>query len=252
MAFSKFTLTGRHAKSASSSSLVVQEPATAREDRAAPRAEVTKTKSTPMSSCLSIFSLFIPTSNTDSKTSKEQNSTVLRKQQPAPYEQYTRPASNGHSSQRSPSPQPAPRSVSPHRRRLIRLRRPDSPDKHEGVLRAASSCEPETSAEKDSRPRAISLAPQNHYTSAEQMRAVTSPMSARPESPYSPYSDEDTSGGKISKRRSWLPGGGRKSRNASQDLGADSPAWIESGNGKLDYSLKFLVKGERVWRPRWS
>lgn len=81
------------------------------------------------------------------------------------------------------------------------------------------------------------------------MQASSSPTGTRS---VSPYSDDDF-GGKVSKRKSWLPGG-RKSRNASQDMTGvlGSPAWVDTGKGRLDYGLTLLLNGDKVaelWDP---
>jgi hypothetical protein len=46
-----------------------------------------------------------------------------------------------------------------------------------------------------------------------------------------------------------MPGGsgGRRSRNASQEHDQQAPAaWVNAGNQKIDYNVKFLLSGEKA------
>lgn len=58
------------------------------------------------------------------------------------------------------------------------------------------------------------------------------------------------SDGKLKKRRSWLPGGSSsksRSRNPSQDLDAGpSRAWVIAKGEQADYSLNFLLGGDKI------
>jgi hypothetical protein len=219
------------------------------EDQATPSMEVAMTKPPAKLSRVQRLSSFLPNLKINSKAIEDHDASILRKPAPASHQQNTQYATNGHPSRRPPSPPAAPRSVSANLpRQSNRLRRPDSPSTHQGVPRASSSGNPQIpTAQQSSRPRSPSLLPPVTNTNEGQMRAVSSAMAPRP---ASPYTDDEASGGKVSKRKSWLPGGGRRSRNASQDLTgvAGSKAWVITGNGQLDYGLNPLVNGDKV-RP---
>lgn len=81
-----------------------------------------------------------------------------------------------------------------------------------------------------------------------QTRSVSSPITP----PKLSHLDGENDAGISSKlrRRSWIPGGGRKSRNEPQDSDhGGSNAWITTATGTIDYSCSLLVNGEKVSFP---
>ncbi|KAG9229526.1 hypothetical protein BJ875DRAFT_387185 [Amylocarpus encephaloides] len=76
-------------------------------------------------------------------------------------------------------------------------------------------------------------------------RSFSSPINTHPS--FRPGSS-DGEQRRISKTKSWLGGGGRKSRNASQDdlSGTCAQAWVNAGSHKIDYTLALLVNGDKV------
>jgi hypothetical protein len=77
---------------------------------------------------------------------------------------------------------------------------------------------------------------------------VSSPVSSRPTSYHSEGEGGSNAISKL-RRKSWMPGGsgGRRSRNASQEHDQQAPAaWVNAGNQKIDYNVKFLLSGEKA------
>jgi hypothetical protein len=124
-----------------------------------------------------------------------------------------------------PSSKKLHKAESPSRKLLINPSSPvASPPHIEGKkLRAAST-----------------LGPTAHNTDVGR-RSVSSPIHTRTGS-------SDSEVGKLSKRKSWMPGLGKRSRNASsEDLnGHRADAWVNAGSHKIDYNLGFLISGEKV------
>jgi hypothetical protein len=205
--------------------------------RAAATMEIQRKKRTR----LQRLSTFLPKITIDSKYAEDPQ--ILRKAAPADHnQQYSRHAQHPSSefpSRRPPSPPSTPRSSSANPPTSNRLRRHDSPANSQHAPRPSSSG---GSREYPIRPSSRSYIPPAINTSMMSGRVGSSPMHRASPS----QSDGESPSEGTSKRKSWLPG--RKSRNASQDLSSThgSPAWIDSGMGKVDYSLNFLVNGDKV------
>ena len=204
--------------------------------------EVTMARPRAKLSRVQRLSSFLPNIRTNSKSKEEHDTSILRKPAPALYQQNAQHISSGHPTRHPPFPPPAPKVVSANGpQQSNRLRRPESTKALRGV---PSSGNPQIATTQQRRPRSSSQL-QSPNTNIGHMRALSTPKSPRT---VSPYTDDEASGGKTSKRMSWLPVGGRKSRNVSQDLSgvAGSKAWVIMGNGHLDYGLNPLVDGDKV------
>jgi hypothetical protein len=126
-----------------------------------------------------------------------------------------------------PSSKKLQKAESPTRRLLARPSSPAaSPQQIEGKkLRVASTLGPPAQSAEVNR------------------RSVSSPVHRRTDSSGSEV-------GKQSKRKSWMPGLGKRSRNASsEDLNKHTAeAWIVEDGHKLEYSLVLLSSGMKVSR----
>ncbi|KAH6665933.1 hypothetical protein B0J14DRAFT_491414 [Halenospora varia] len=125
-----------------------------------------------------------------------------------------------------------------------KLRKPESPNRILSLPRALSPTRSQLNTDGFT-PRSSSLAPPPPEVA--QGRSVSSPVSSRPVSNYL-GGDADLGIHKLEKKRkSWL-GGGRKSRNISQEnLGQyQAEAWVNAGSHKIDYNLSLLINGEKV------
>lgn len=88
------------------------------------------------------------------------------------------------------------------------------------------------------------VVPSTETTITGNYRAVSSPMTSRPDSYHSENEMAPTG-----RRRSWMPTipGKPKSLNVSQDLGThDLGAWVNAGAQQIIYNSNLLVQGERV------
>ncbi|KAI6714513.1 hypothetical protein JHW43_002931 [Diplocarpon mali] len=96
------------------------------------------------------------------------------------------------------------------------------------------------------RPRASSLLspPQE----VEKRRSVSTPLTSRPGSTNLSSSDIE---GKLSKRKSWLPGAGKsRSRHTSHELDqTTSQAWVLAGGHKIDYDPNIILAGQKRQIP---
>jgi hypothetical protein len=81
--------------------------------------------------------------------------------------------------------------------------------------------------------------------------SASSPISSRPNSFHSGEDYDPAAGSKLSKRKSFLPGGRSRSRNTSKDVAEEygSGAWVNAGDHKIDYNLALLINGEKVKIP---
>lgn len=156
------------------------------------------------------------------KLSKYDDRGVPTRKPPPPPPQYSQPRS---------SSAPRPENTS------SRLRKPDSPSRHQ------PRADPHAIPEPVRRERSSSLAPPVSHNGG-QGGVVSSPTKSRPTSYHS--DQEANRAGRLSKRKSWL--GLSRSRNASQDLDlAHLPAaWVEMEGQKMDYNLAFLTDGLKV------
>jgi hypothetical protein len=191
------------------------------------------------------LSTFLPKITTESKSTEDPQ--FLRKPAPAdrniPQARHAQHPSSEFPSRRPPSPPTTPRSSSANPPTSNRIRKHESPTHYQNAPRPSSSGGYSASREYPGRPTSGSYIPPSINTYEMPGQGMSAPMHNR-NSPS--QSDGESPGEKTSMRKSWL--GGRKSRNASQDLSSvhGSLAWIDSGMGKVDYSLNFLVNGDKV------
>lgn len=235
-------------------------------DQAAP--SVADAMSNPFRKRPSRLRRIFSSSFTKSKSSQDQSGTILRHplpatyrqsarigQNPQPASQYPQPHANLSPSERTPSPSSSGRSGSTNAKTLDRPRGHENPNLQQGVPRAWSSGDSQSSSGDSQlstylfgRPQSSSLAPPLHG-GVWQDRSLSSPkgqVDTPSSGPPSPYMGDESPGGKSPKRMSWFSGRS-KSRNASQDLNSGVlTAWIYGPAGKLDYALRMLVNGENV------
>ncbi|KAF4627809.1 hypothetical protein G7Y89_g10342 [Cudoniella acicularis] len=193
------------------------------------------------------LSIFLPTlkTNIDSKRAKETQPPPLPSDPASPLPDRAAPPPP---SRLPPSPpQFANDPVPP-----ISSKKPqksESPSRIQPLPRALSRAPARLNTEGYTSNRSSSLAPPPIASDVGHNRSVSSPVTSRPVSNYhSSEGEADPSGThKLEKKRkSWL-GGGRRSRNASQeDLNYVSDAWVNAGSHKIDYNLSLLINGEKV------
>ena len=185
--------------------------------------------------CVQCLSSFLFNIKKRSKPKEDHDTSILQRPALVSYQQNTQYATNDYPFQRPPSSPPAPRSVSAN------THRPECPTKRPKSFISCNSPIPTTQQSKS----LASLLPVSN-TNVGQVRAVSSPVPSRP---ALLYCDNEASGEKISKRKSWLPAREHRSCNALQELSsvAKSNAWVITGNGHLDYCLDPLVNGDKVY-----
>jgi hypothetical protein len=150
--------------------------------------------------------------------------------QQSAYESSTRLPPIAPAGVRSQTPPPSSR----------KLQKAESPS-HKLLPRASSPVASAQQIEGRKLRAASTLGPSSQSAEVER-RAVSSPVHRRSGSSGSEV-------GKLSKRKSWMPGLGRRSRNASsEDLSsqAGAEAWINQEGRKYEYSLALLSNGSKV------
>ncbi|KAL2060371.1 hypothetical protein VTL71DRAFT_9766 [Oculimacula yallundae] len=181
--------------------------------------------------------LYTETKNT------EDNQTVLRKPMPAESAVQTPPSRAppsvpfqfSNTNEDTPPP-PPPHASNPHKLQK-QTTTPIS-------MTSPRDTSPSPHSLEERRPRADSLL----LPPAEiaQPRSFSTPISAS--RPVSTNMSDEESNNKIKKRRSWLPSSRSKSRSRhpSQDLASSPAAWISAGGNKIEYSLSFLLAGDKI------
>jgi hypothetical protein len=193
------------------------------------------------------LSAFLPNLKTDTYSKPHQDQQRLpvhRKPAPTP-PQYQQPSPQPPLNR---APPPAPHQESTQQRPIPpahskKLHKPESPNRLQAhpLLRAQSPSRP-ANIQTEGISRGNSLVPD-----PSQNRSYSSPITQ----PKLSHSDGENDAGTSSKlRRGWIPGGGRKSRNVSQDSDhGGSNAWITTATGTIDYSCSLLVNAEKVSFP---
>jgi hypothetical protein len=103
---------------------------------------------------------------------------------------------------------------------------------------------PEANMLPDHRPQTESTPPIVHAAFGH-ARVSVSPVNSRPSS----YTSEDEGGSNVIsklRRKSWMPGGGKRPQSASEQHEITFAAWVNAGKDKFDYNITPLVHAEKV------